>query len=153
MSIVSNVISAVPGNFSIATDTKNTVDLSDNSFSDLLEQQMQIQEGIFDKVTVPSWMAYNNYTDIEGFNIQDLVSSIQNAKKISNSANDKTTDFLGSSEMVAFLTSPFNTHSASKSSNNDLANFAQRQAANFYNKCASNVVTGLTEFVEDALKL
>ena len=36
---------------------------------------------------------------------------------------------------------------------NKLMDFAQKQAANFYNKHAGDVITNLGEFVSDALKL
>ena len=80
-----------------------------------------------------------------------MVSAVNQPREIAPiQAIDETE--IGTSEMVAFLTKPFDSPSALEH-NLGLLDFAKKQASNFYNKCASNVITNLSEFVEDSLKL
>ena len=134
------------------TGIPSGVNLDDSTFSDLLEKQMNTESSdnnwLSLMCTQPVQGIQNN-----GFDIQDLINSsnkIQN--DVQNFDINKDED-ITTSEMLTFLSSPFDTHNHKNHLNHDFLDFAKKQAANFYNKCASNVITDLTEFVEDTLKL
>ena len=146
MSIVSNHIGAIPSNFGNKVGENSNTDLSDKTFSDLLDKQMNAQDSNISSVFgMPA-----GFTET-GTNIIDMISSVSHKGNVEQINKIDDSD-IGTSEMVAFLTKPFDSHSALEH-NNLLMDFAKRQASNFYNKCASNVVTNLSEFVEDSLKL
>ena len=147
MSIVSNTIGSILNTVKQAAETKSDYDLDDKTFSNLLDKQMQAspEKNWFDQFH-PS----PQISGIDGIDIQDLITSSHQQKQTISDKNK--TEEIGSAEMVAFLSKPFDSFSVS-GNNTGLMNFAKKHAANFYNKCASNVVTDLTEFVEDTLSL
>ena len=148
MSIVSNYIGAIPSNFANKGQAVSGVDLEDKTFSDLLDKQIDLQEpqnGFTSPLGIPAGFVEN------GTNIVDMISAVNQPKGISPILGIDENE-IGTSEMVAFLTKPFDSPSALEK-NLSLMDFAKRQASNFYNKCASNVITNLSEFVEDSLKL
>ncbi|MBR6127673.1 hypothetical protein IKQ21_08325 [bacterium] len=148
MSIVSNYIGAIPSNFANQGQNISGTDLDDNTFSDMLNKQMNVQEpqnGFPPTLGIPAGFVEN------GTNIVDMVSAANQPKETSPILGIDEKE-IGTSEMVAFLTKPFDSPSALEK-NLSLMDFAKRQASNFYNKCASNVITNLSEFVEDSLKL
>lgn len=149
MSLVSNFIGAIPANFNSQGESQQNYDLGDNTFSNLLEKQIRtqndIQNNLFSSIGVQTGIG-------DGINIQDLISTVNNSQDIASQYTEIKDRMLGSTEMIAYLTKPFDTNTSAEN-NHGLINFAKKQAANFYNKCASNVITDLTEFVEDTLKL
>ena len=146
MSIVSNNIGAIQQNIGNKAGQNSNVDLSDKTFSDLLDKQMDMKNFSIP----PIFGAPSGFTE-GGTNIIDLISSVHQKGGVEQVAKIDDSD-IGTSEMVAFLTKPFDSHAALER-NNMLMDFAKKQASNFYNKCASNVITNLSEFVEDSLKL
>lgn len=133
-------------------------DLNDKTFSDILDKQMD------DKTQVNK----TNNAIPNGFNIDELISMQQanNAKAAerhtsTNPINPINFDDLiskddehaiSNSEMLTFYTSLFDKNSETNL-HNGIGNFVRKQAANFYGKCAGNVITDIGEFVSDALKL
>ena len=145
MSIVSNTVGSIINTVKQAAEPKSEYDSDDKTFSNLLDKQMQAspEKNWFDQF-YPS----PQISGIDGIDIQDLITSAHQQK--SKVTDTNKTEEIGSAEMVAFLSRPFDSYSVS-GGNTGLMNFAKKHAANFYNKCASNVVTDLAEFVEDTL--
>ena len=61
-----------------------------------------------------------------------------------NNDGDVTT-----SEVVTFFSSLLNNNSQGQNARSELFDFAKKQAADFYNKYSKNVVSNLTELVDD----
>ena len=148
MSLVSNNIGAIASKIGKPDASQQNMDLEDKTFSDLLDKQMNIQdapnETTLSSLEAPAAISTN------GTNLIDLLSSIKQTQNY-DFPDFSEQDDLGSAEMVAFLTKPFDSRS-SLENNHGLMDFAKKQASNFYNKCASNVVVDLKEFIEDTLK-
>ena len=147
MSLVSNNIGAIASKIGQSDPSQQSLDLGDKTFSVLLDKQMNIQDMPEDMLSTFGAIAS---VGADSTNLIDLISSINQTKKYEPTGIDDQDD-LGSSEMVAFLTKPFDSQS-SMEHNRSLMDFAKKQASNFYNKCASNVVVDLKEFIEDTLK-
>ena len=152
MSLVSNIVNAIPAKVNAQGEVQVNIDLNDKTFSNLLEKQLNVQHQP-DSNLMQTFGINTTFGNSSGINIQDLVSSsINKAEDALSKVEAIGEDILGSSEMVAFLTKPFDSK-GSLEHNLGLMNFAKKHAAGFYNKCASNVVTNLAEFVEDTLNL
>ena len=151
MSVVSNFVGGIsPEQFSEKALNQNKgFNTDDTAFSDLLERQMNSE-----KTSENNWLNMFGYNPVQGdagINIEVLSSMMSPVKAISS--DYEMNEDVTTSEMLTFLTSPFDLKNSLNFNNHGFMNFAQKQAAGFYNKCASNVITNLSEFVEDTLKI
>lgn len=103
----------------------NAIDMDDKTFSDLLEKEMNVKNEV--NVTNPlGSLGMPAGLQIQPLDIADLINTARETKQA-----------IQSGEL----------HNGS-----DLLNFAKRQATNLYQHSGA-VVTGLTDFIEDALNL
>ena len=125
-------------------------DIDDKTFSDILNKQLQFKDA-----NDTSWLSIMGYNPVQNgaMNIQDMILSSRKTNDLFQNNVINPDEKITTSEMITFLSSPFDTHNKMNQSNSNFMDFARKQATNSYTKCASNVVTGLTEFVQDTLKL
>lgn len=123
MSLVSNFIGGISG-VNLGGNVASGFSLNDTTFSDILEKQMEVKTGETNSVFGALGMP-------AGFEIEGLDFS------------EKAAD------QIEALGVKINTEDA----NNQLFDFARKQAANFYNKYSGNVVTDLQGFVSDVLRM
>ena len=136
------------------------IDMDDTTFSDLLEKQLNnIKEHSFDisnQISVPSGL---NIGEFEGtnpvFNAEDLKNTkIMKSTENSNLENFNKKGEFTTSEILTFFPSLFNNKpTMTDTSNSGLFNFERKIAANSYDKYAKNIVTDLSEFVTDTMKI
>jgi len=165
MSLVSGLIngiasSGIAGRSTVTPD----FDLNDSTFSDLLNKQLNIQTGgntsgidMLGSLGMPAGM------QIEGVDFSEKVQDQMEAfgeeiktEGTENSTNPFDMNKDGNvtvSETMDFITSLLDNDSAGYNIRSGLYNFAKRQAANFYSKYSGNVVTNLSEFVNDVKEL
>ena len=99
-----------------------------------------------------------NFGAVSGVNLNDTTFSNLLDKALNTNVEENVTNpymYLGAPagfEMQEINTDSANNLSVKKTEEN-LLDFAKKQAATFYNKYSGSVVTDLAEFVEDALKL
>lgn len=165
MDLVSNFVGSISphlfgdNNHSI---TQN-IDFGDKTFENILEEQMsknieQNKTNFIDNLGLPSGVYIG---DLDGakpvFDVQNLqddkVTSI-NQTENSPLAYSKDEKDMSTSEYLTFFKSIFDSKpSLTDTSNSGLFQFERKSAANQYGKYSKNVVTNLSEFVADAIKL
>ena len=154
MNLVSNFVGSIsPSMFgNTAQGISPSINLDDNTFSDLLEEQLNKK---IEQTT--------NYVDSlglpTGFNIEDLVNHNSNTVNTENKfentdlQSDKNPKDLSTSEVLTFFNSLFESKpTLTDNINSGLFEFELKSAANQYSKYAKNIVTDLSEFVTDTLK-
>ena len=162
MDLVSNLAStmlskAVEGNNQEVT---TQVDLNDNTFSNLLDKQLnnqleQNENNFIDNLGIPS-ISGLNLGEFDGHVIDGQLNEV---RKIDSSDNKLSAKFASgkdfSMEEVLTLFNPLfeSKPSMAENTNNGLFDFERKTAANQYSKYAKNIVTDISEFVTDALKI
>lgn len=143
MSLVSNFIGGI--SFPQITNPGiNNIDLSDTTFSTLLEKQMEINSkdnssNMINSLGIPA-----------GLQIEDYNPSVEAQNNIeANISNDLKNDEYTTSETVTFFNSLLDNDIENQSSHSEVFDFARKQAANYYNKYARNVIVDVQEFAED----
>ena len=166
MNLVSNFVGSIsPSMFGNSAQTiSQDIDLKDNTFSDMLEKQ--IQKNI--EQEKPNFIESLGLPD--GLNISEFDGtipqfSIKNIKQIDNIApineiektelsNFKNAKDMSTSEVLTFFNSLFESKpTLTDTARTGLFDFERKVAASSYGKYARNIVTDLSEFVSDALKL
>lgn len=141
------------------------VDLEDTTFSDMLEKQMNnIKEQEKNSLGIQG-----------GFNIMDLTSGVSPQFEINTNGGDnnildmvkpiRETDEsvmrymnnpkeMSSSEIITLFSSLFDSKpTLADDSSSGLFDFERKVAAGKYNRYAKNIVTDLSEFVTDTIKM
>ena len=131
------------------------LDFDDDTFANLLEKQLNNQ--------IDSTNTINTIGNLgmpSGLDICDVygnsVSFEQGADNIKHIGFNMSSDAkkFSVSEILAFFPSLFESKpSLTENTTNGLFDFERKTAANQYSKYAKNVVTDISEFVSDALKL
>ncbi len=130
------------------------IDLNDTTFDDMLQKQIQngfeSNSGMINNFSVPSGIDIGIY---DGGSIIDSKQSINNITNTQNELLNKKEDYT-TPEVLTFFNSLFDTKSLlSDASHSGLYNFERKLAAHSYGKGASSVITDISEFVTDALKI
>lgn len=130
------------------------IDFNDNTFGEILEKQMNntIQDNkinIQENLGIPSGM---NIAELEGLSPVLNTNPIQ---KIDNyNIRFQSDEKFSTSEILAFFPSLFDSKpTLAQNTTNGLFDFEKKLAANSYGKYSRSVVTDVSEFVTDALKL
>ena len=168
MNIVSNFVGSVsPDMFgnSVKGVTKS-VDLGDTTFADLLEKQINnaIQKDKNDFTNGFGIPSVPNVVDTDGTFSQLNVNTkqgenndmLQSVKPINESESSVFKDVknMSTSEVVTFFNSLFDSKpKITDTSLSELFEFEQKIAAGKYGKYAKNVITDLSEFVTDTIKM
>ncbi len=161
MDLVSNLAStmlskAIEGN---STETTSQVDLNDKTFANLLDKQLnnnleQNGQNFINTLGIPS-ISGLDLGDLDGHKINELteVKPVDSFDKNMFNKYNSGKDF--SMEEVLTLFNPvFETKpTMADTANSGLFDFERKTAANQYSKYAKNIVTNLSEFVSDALKI
>ncbi len=161
MSLVSNFVGNISSSGIAGLKQNQSFDLSDNTFSDLLEKQMQAEStentnNIFASLGMPAGMQIESID----FSKKDInqtssiiestdINKIENTNPIDLDSNNQIT----TSEAVTFFTSLLSNNQNGIEARSELFDFAKKQASNFYNQHSRSVVTDIQEFVEDIHEL
>ena len=146
MSLVSNFIGDISSlQFGNKSNVTNTFDINDDTFSKLLDKQMEVGE-VKDKNGINlSQLGMPAGIDIEPFDgILENNSEMESVSPIQDNIQEKTT----TSETVTFFDSLLNSNTQDNK-HSELFDFAKRQATNLYNQYSRSVVTDVNEFVQD----
>ena len=155
MSLVSNFIGGISSVGVGGLNPSQNLDLTDTTFSDLLEKQMEVKpkeenNNIFASLGMPAGMKIESVDFSEKVQDQMEILGEKMTSEKANETNMLDLDGDGSvttSEAVTFFTSLLD--NSNLGSNSQLFDFAKKQASNFYNKYSRSVVTDVKEFVED----
>lgn len=161
MDLVSNLANTMLSKAIEGGSQENTaqIDLNDNTFSNLLNKQLnnppeQNGNNFIDTLGIPT-ISGINLGELDGHNFgqMDLVKPVSEFDNVQSDKFNSGKDF--SMEEVLTLFNPlFETKpSIADTSTNGLFDFERKTAANLYNRYAKNIVTDLSEFVSDALKI
>lgn len=164
MSLVSNFVGNISSiGLNNGVSSTPSFDLNDTTFSELLEKQLnkssQVQNSstnLIDGLGMPPGIQIENLdgTDFSE-TAQDQVEAV--GEKIDTTETDNTTNpfdmnndgDVTTSEVVTFFSSLLDNNSQGQNARSELFDFAKKQAADFYNKYSKNVVSNLTELVDD----
>lgn len=161
MDLVSNLANTVLSKAMEGNSQENTaqIDLNDETFSNLLDKQLnnrleQNGKNFVDTLGIPS-ISGINLGEYDGHNIgqTDLVQPVNEFDNAQSEKFKSGKDF--SMEEVLTLFSPIfeSKPNMAEVTNNGIFDFERKTAANLYNRYAKNVITDLSEFVSDALKI
>lgn len=154
MSLVENLVNQISTRGLGGVTSPQGFDLDDDTFSKLLEKSMNANKqevaftDLFGEIGMPAGFVIEPHESIEfADNVLDQMEIIGEKKLINEPIS---TEPLEMKELN--LGDYFSNLLKSESSNNsDLMNFAKKQATNFYNQYAKNLITDSTEFVQDVL--
>ena len=165
MSLVSNFIGGIGFNPGINGNNGVTsqFDLNDTTFAELLEKQLNNNinnstptNSIMDGLGMPPGIEIK---PLEGTEFSDTVQDQMDAvgEKTNNIETDNSTnpfDMNGdgdvtTSEAVTFFTSLLDMGADGQNARSELFDFAKKQATDFYSKYSKNVVSNLTDLVDD----
>ena len=162
MDLVSNLANTVLSKAMEGASQENTAqfDLNDNTFSNLLDKQLNNQleqngKNFIDNLGIPS-ISGINLSEFDGHNFGQQSDLVKPVSEFDNAQSEKFNsgkDF--SMEEVLTLFNPLfeSKPTMAETTNNGLFDFERKTAANLYNRYAKNIVTDLSEFVSDALKI
>ena len=169
MNLVSNFIGSIsPEMFNTnAQGLIQGIDLGDTTFSDLLEKQLNNAQNnnpnTIQSIGFPSGV--NNIVDIDGGFLQgvnfrgnkevqnDMLESVKPINE-SESSVFKDVKNMSTSEVVTFFNSLFDSKpKITDTSQSELYEFEKKIAAGKYGKYAKNVITDLSEFVTDTIRM
>ena len=164
MSLVSNFVGNISSiGLNNGVSSTPSFDLNDTTFSELLEKQLnkssQVQNSstnLIDGLGMPPGIQIENLdgTDFSE-TAQDQVEAV--GEKIDTTETDNTTNpfdmnndgDVTTSEVVTFFSSLLDNNSQGQNARSELFDFAKKQATDFYNKYSKNVVSNLTDLVDD----
>jgi len=165
MSLVSGFISGIT---SSGIGGSNAASLNygfdDNSFSDLLEKQMNVKaDGDANNINMLGSLGMPAGMQIDGIDfsekVQDQMEALGEEIKTEYAANNANPFDMNKdgnvtlSETADFFTTLLDNDPAGQNARSGLYNYAKQQATNFYSKYSGNVVTNLSEFVNDIKEL
>ena len=152
MSLVSNYTHLMPADFNIKNKSVIDFDLADQSFAKLLDEQISRYGEQNNWLSLFGIQATKPILDSNeaGFNIHELVSSANPINNYAQKVDINPIQDVSASEMMTFMSSPFDSHNI-ENHNNNFFDFIRKNAADTYNKCASNVITNLSEFIKGAV--
>ena len=165
MSLVSNYIGGIGFNPEINGNNGVTsqFDLNDTTFAELLEKQLNNNinnqtpaNNIIDGLGMPPGIEIEPLEGTEFSNtVQDQMEAMgekTNSIETDNSTNPFDMNGDGdvtTSEAVTFFTSLLDIGTDGQNARSELFDFAKKQATDFYNKYSKNVVSNLTDLVDD----
>lgn len=156
MNIATDPISKLappPPIFGNSIEDTITADNAD-SFEDILQKQFSIRNE--SALQSPSGL-YGIPTGLDvqalGREYAESVESIKPVQNIDMQGLSAQNDGFVKNEVNMSATIPDLDINQEQDKHSQLFKFAKKHAANFYNKCAGNVVVSLDEFVSDTLKL
>ena len=162
MDLVSNLAStmlskAMEGNSSEVT---TQIDLGDNTFSNLLDKQLnnrleQNEQNFINNLGIPS-ISGIDLGELDGHNLESQFNAIKPTEglDIDQQAKFNTGKDFSMEEVLTLFNPLFETKpTMAETTNNGLFDFERKTAANLYDRYAKNVVTDISEFVTDALKI
>ena len=168
MSLVSNFIGGIGVNPDGGINgITQQFDLSDTTFSDLLEKQIDTKESektnpiISGHFGIPAGMQIDGMDGAEfsekAFDQAEAIGAktdTYNEEKQNNNIFDTNNDGeVTSSEMLTFFTSLLDNGAEGEQTRSELFDFARKQAANFYNKYSKSVVNNISELAADVKSL
>ena len=154
MSYIPNYNNIISSDYSIKNKNNINFDfLNDNHFAQLLNERINHYGEQNNWLSLFGIEATKPIFENSGFNIQDLISSVNQVGSYIQKIDLNPINQITTSEMMTFMSSPFDSHNSENHSNNNIFNYIKRSAVNTYNKCASSAITNLTEFVKDAMKI
>ena len=168
MSLVSNFIGGIGVNPNGGINgIAQQFDLSDTTFSDLLEKQIDTKENektnpiISGHFGIPAGMQIDGMDGAEfsekAFDQAEAIGAktdTYNEEKQNNNIFDTNNDGeVTSSEMLTFFTSLLDNGAEGEQTRSELFDFARKQAANFYNKYSKSVVNNISELAADVKSL
>ncbi len=155
MSILSNFvggISAFMFERNSAQESNHKLDINNNTFENTLNEARNKMESLNSTAPEKRKSSFSiNIGEMDGYNTIDKINKSNtdnNIEKFNKSDNYTT------SEILTFFPSVFNSKQhLMDASNHGLFNFEKKLATSSYMKGARNIVTDVSEFVEDALKI
>ena len=161
MDLVSNLAStmlskAIEGNQEVTSQ----VDLNDNTFANMLDKQLNNQleqngQNFIETLGIPS-ISGIDLGELDGHNLESHFNAI---KPVDDLEVDQQAKFNSgkdfSMEEVLTLFNPLfeSKPTMADTANSGLFDFERKTAANQYSKYAKNIITDISEFVTDALKI
>ena len=168
MNIVSNFVGSIsPEIFSQGKGLTQNINLSDTTFADLLEKQLNNEQQINNQnllnnlIMSPDIGTSDTNSIFPQFNMnnsgenQDMLESIKPVSESdgANFQNMKDEKDMSTSEIVTFFSSLFDAKpSITDTTTSDLFEFEKKIAAGKYHQYAKNIITDLNEFVSDTMK-
>lgn len=143
--------------------TKPNLNIEDKTFSDMLEEKINdikaqnkiqsINSDIPIGMDIGDLDGHHPIFEVNSANISDAVKPIDNYEN-SVFYNFNNREDFSTPEVLTFYNSIFDKKpTLTDSSNCGLFDFERKIAAGYYSKYAKNIVTDLSEFVTDALKI
>jgi len=127
------------------------IDMNDNTFDSLLEKAVNRD---LDALNMPSIQKSGNGVNIGDYDGYSNVEKIDSVKTDINIEKFNKSNSYTTSELLTFYPSIFDLKpKLTESVTNGLYNFERKLAASSYGKGARNIVTDISEFVTDALKI
>ena len=155
MSLVSNFIGGISATqFNGGNKVSVNFDMDNSTFEELLMKQMdakstETHNSIFDSLGVPPGLNIEVLNIPENEDVNPLLKPIEQM----DNANLMSNDDISSSEYSNLFNSFLGKGTDFLNVNNDLLDFAKKNATQMYNKYSGSVITGIEEFVSDALHL
>ena len=164
MSLVSNFIGGIGVNPNGGLNgITQQFDLSDTTFSDLLEKQIDTKETektnsiLSGPFGIPAGLEIDGMDGVEftekAFDQAEALGAKTDSENEDNQNNnifDTNNDGeVTTSEMLTFFTSLLDNGSTGQEARSELFDFARKQATDFYNKYSKSAVNNLNEFVDD----
>ena len=163
MSLVSNFIGGIGVNPNGGINgIAQQFDLSDTTFSDLLEKQIDTKENektnsiLSGHFGIPAGMQIDGMDGAEftekAFDQAEALGAktdFEDKNEQNNIMDTNNDGEVTTSEMLTFFTSLLDTNSEGENARSELFDFAKKQAANFYDKYSKSAVNSLNEFVSD----
>ena len=127
--------------------------MSDNRFAELLNERINHYGTQSNWLSLFGIEATKPVFENSGYNIQDLVSSVNQVSRYVEKTDLNPINQISTPEMMTFMSSPFDSHNSENHNNSNIFNFVKQSAVNSYNKCATSAITNLSEFVRGAIKM
>ena len=161
MDSVSNLAStmlskAIEGNKEVTSQ----VDLNDNTFANMLDKQLNNQleqngQNFINNLGIPS-ISGLDLGELDGHNLESHFNAVKPVDDLDigqqakfNSGKDFSMEEVLTMFHPLFDTKPL----MAETTNNGVFNFERKTAANLYNRYAKNIITDISEFAENALKI
>ena len=142
-----------------STGVSSGIDLNDNTFSNLLEKQLNntidnTQTSQISDFSIPSGLDIGDFDgNIPNFNYAERISSSQETADFNYNRLKNAKDY-SVSEILTFFPSLFDMKpSLTETVNNGLYDFERKMAASSYGHYAKSIITDLKEFITDTVKV
>lgn len=154
MSLVENLINQISTKGLGSITSPQSFDLDDDTFSKLLEKNMNTNAQVsttsnfVGEMGMPAGFVIEPFDKIEfSNNVQDQMEILGEKKLVKEPISTEPLE-MKELDMGDYFSSLLKSQSSKDS---DFMNFAKKQATNFYNQYAKNLITNPTDFVQDIL--